>query len=127
MLKQKEVTIIDIPKYEELSVKNIWPLVKAANDLCEYFPDYSDKQVPDRDFMFSILWTFRYDVIEKMVEDARKNRALASNENEGQFVYIQKDLFNEIANVLAQKSKHLYLILKQLRETLLFCLKSLQS
>ena len=127
MLKQKEVAIIDIPKYEELSVKNIWSLVKAANDLCEYFPDYSDKQVPDRDFMFSILWTFRHDVIEKMVEDARKNRALASNENEGQFVYIQKDLFNEIANVLSQKSKHLYLILKQLRETMLFCLNSLQS
>ena len=34
MFKQKEATIIDIPKYEELSVKNIWPLVKAADDLC---------------------------------------------------------------------------------------------
>ena len=73
------------------------------------------------------MWTFRCSVIEKMVEDARKNRALANNENEGQFVYIQKDLLNEIVNVLSQKSKHLYLILKQLRETLLFYLKSIQS
>ena len=124
----KEVTIIDIPKYEELSVKNIWPFVKAADDdLCEYFPDYSDKQIPDRDFMFSILWTFRYSVNEKMVEDACKNRTLANKENEEQSVYIQNDLFNEIANVLVQKNKYLYLILKQLRETLLFYLKSLQS
>ena len=77
--------------------------------------------------MFSILWAFRYSVIGKMVEDACKNRALANNKNEGQFVYIQKGLFNEIGDVLVQKSKHYYLILKQLRKTLLFYLKSLQS
>ena len=42
-----------------------------------------------------------------MEDDARKNRALESNENKNQFVYIyiQKDIFNEIFNVLAQKSK----------------------
>ena len=52
--QEKNVVIIDIPKYEELSIKNIWSLVKD-NDLLEYFPDYSDKQVPDRNFMFFIL------------------------------------------------------------------------
>ena len=40
-----------------------------------------------------------------MIADAHKNRALESNENEHQFVYIEKDLFNEISNVLLQKSK----------------------
>ena len=44
-----------------------------------------------------------------MVDDARNNRALKSNEN--QFGYIQKDIFNEISNVLAQKSKLFYFIL----------------
>ena len=92
MLNQNEVAIIDIPTYEELSVKNIWPLVKAADDLYEHFPDYLDKQVLDIDFMFSILWTFRYGIIEKMKEDARQNRPLASNENEGQFVSTKRPI-----------------------------------
>ena len=105
MLKQKDVVIIGIPKYEELSIKNIWPLLKDNDDLLEYFLNYSDKQVPDSDFKFSLLWSFWFNVIQKMVDDAgKKNRALESNENENQFVYIQNDIFNEISNVLAQKS-----------------------
>ena len=55
MLKQNEITNIEIPKYEEFSVHKIWPLVKDALDLFEYFPNYSSKQIPDRHFMFSIL------------------------------------------------------------------------
>ena len=61
MFKQKEVTIIGILKYEELSVKNIWLLMKAADDLCEYFPDYSDKQILDRDL--SSLYCEHLDVV----------------------------------------------------------------
>ena len=45
-----------------------------------------------------------------MIIDARKNRALENNENESQFVYIEKNLFNEISDVLAQKSKYFIFI-----------------
>ena len=106
MFKQRDITIFDVPRYEELSVSKIWPLIKEAADILEYFPDYSNKQLPDREYMFSILSTLRFSVIEKMVNDARKNRSIEGKENAGQFVYIQKDLFNEISGVLAQKSKH---------------------
>ena len=40
-----------------------------------------------------------------MIIDARKNRALENNENENQF-FIEKNLFNEISDVWAQKSKY---------------------
>ena len=43
--------------------------------------------------------------MEKMIADARKNRALENNENRDQFVYIEKGLFKEIDNGLSQKSK----------------------
>ena len=56
MLKQNEITNIEIPKYEELSVQKIWPLVKEAQDLFEYFPNYTNKQITDRHFMFSIYY-----------------------------------------------------------------------
>ena len=55
MIKQKDVTTIEVPRYEELSVSKIWILIKEADDLLQYFPEYSSKQVPDRDFIFSIL------------------------------------------------------------------------
>ena len=43
--------------------------------------------------------------MEKIINDVRKSRALENNENERQFVYIEKGLFKEIDDVLSQKSK----------------------
>ena len=87
MIKQKDVTTIEVPRYEELSVSKIWILIKEADDLLQYFPEYSNKQVPDRDFIFSILWTLRFSTMQKMIIDALKKRALENNENENQFFY----------------------------------------
>ena len=92
MLKQNEITNIEIPKYEEFSVHKIWPLVKNAQDIFEYFPNYSSKQIPDRHFMFSILWTLRFSTIKDMVSNARKNRSVLENDKEDQFVYIRKEI-----------------------------------
>ena len=39
-----------------------------------------------------------------------ENRALGNNKNESQFAYIEINLFNEIYDELAQKSKHLNFI-----------------
>ena len=79
MLKQKDITIIEVPKYEKLSIAKIWTIVKETDDIFQYFPDYSNKQFPDRDYMFSILWTLRFDTMQKMIENAHKNRELENN------------------------------------------------
>ena len=105
MLKQNEITNIEIPKYGELSVQKIWPLVKEAQDLFEYFPNYTNKQIPNCHFMFSILWTLRFSTIKGIVSDARRSRSLHENDNKDQFVYIERKLLKEISDVFAQKSK----------------------
>ena len=75
MLKQKDVITIEVPKYAELSVAKIWPLIKEIDYLLQYFPDYLPKQIPDRDHMFTVLWTLRYSTMEKMINDARKKQS----------------------------------------------------
>ena len=55
MFKQKDISTLEVPRYEELSVPKIWKLVKETEDIYQYFPDYSSKQVPDREYMFAIL------------------------------------------------------------------------
>ena len=40
-----------------------------------------------------------------MVEKARSNRALENTEEEGNLVYIEKQLYDEIQGVLTQKGK----------------------
>ena len=105
MLKQNKVTEIIIPRYNKLKVGKVWPLVKEAEDLIEYFPDYSSKQLPDRRFMYSILATLRYNELKKKVDGARKNRALNEENKDEYFIHIEEEMYKEISNVMTQKSK----------------------
>ena len=105
ILKQTKVIEIVIPRYNELKVSNVWPLVSDAEDLMIYFPDYDHKQLPDRRFMYSILATLRYDELKGMVDGARKNRSLNEENQDDDFVHINEELYKEISNVMTQKSK----------------------
>ena len=105
MLKQSQVVEIIVPRYAELRVDKIWPLVNEIENLTCYFPDYSQKQQPDRKFMYSILATFRFNELKGMVEGARRNRALVEEKQDDNFIQIEKELYNEISSVILQKSK----------------------
>ena len=81
MLKKKDVVIIEVSKYTELSVTKIWSLIKETDDLWQYFSEYLPKKTPDCYHMFTALWTLRYGTIEKMINDASKEWALENNKN----------------------------------------------
>ena len=76
MVKLVNVSEIIVSRYKELSVEHIWPLAKDVTDLNWYFTNYTKSQLPDRTFMYAILWTFRKDVLENIINDARKQRSL---------------------------------------------------
>ena len=103
MLKQKNVIEIIIPRYWELRVQNIWPLVKEISELKFYFLDYSEKQLPDRKFMFTVFATSK---LKGLIAQERKNRAWKEDRAEGEFLYIKDNLMNEINQVFTQKSKY---------------------
>ena len=71
------MSIIHITKYKELSFRNIWALIQGVKDLWKYFPDYSDKQIPDKNFMF-FLSCKRWDIA--LSYRYHKKKALEGNE-----------------------------------------------
>ena len=103
MLKQTHVIDMIIPRYNELKVINIWSLVKEVDELMSYFPDYEQKQLPDRNFMFLIFGTLRHDELKAMVEGTRKSRVFKEEKPDDDFVYIENLLYKEISSVMAQK------------------------
>ena len=70
-MKNSSITEIIVPRYQELSVEQIWPMIKDFDDIAIYFPDYTEKHKPDRDYMYSILSTLRYDELKKVIVNAR--------------------------------------------------------
>ncbi len=60
LIHKKDLSVVDkaIPRFAELSVKYFWPMIKKDRvDLMRFFPDYSEKQLPDKTYLFNILNT----------------------------------------------------------------------
>ena len=105
MIKQGDVIKIIVPRYKELSVDKIWEMISEIDDLMLYFPDYKEKQKPDRHFIFAVLSTLRHDVLKDIVSSARNNRSIENEDREDDFVFIESNLFKEISDVMAHRSK----------------------
>lgn len=60
-LKQNEVIRLEIPAYEEISVKNLYPEAMQDPVLSRYLPtkEQLSNKLPERDFFFGVLCTLR--------------------------------------------------------------------
>ena len=85
----------------------IWDLVKDVDEVFSYFPDYTDNQIPERDFLFKILSTIRTDVIRSMIKQSRDARSVKNHEDE--LIILKNDLMEEIKEITIQQSKLLCL------------------
>ena len=71
----------------------------------EYFPDYLDGQLPDKDFMFSIIATMFSQTLAELVKDARKKRSLKEDTKNNDYIEIDPAIKLLIMNILERKSK----------------------
>jgi hypothetical protein len=54
----KDTKPVNMPSYDELSVKQLWPLVNDNPDLMKYFPDNLPAgRIPSHEYFFTILNT----------------------------------------------------------------------
>ena len=64
LMKKKDVLYIEVPKYDELSVKNMYPKLLKLVGMSEYFPDtYPKGRQCDRDYLFNVANTLHEGVI----------------------------------------------------------------
>ena len=56
LLTLKQINYINVPKYDELSVTILWPLLKDDEEFMQFFPSKLPKgRLPDRDCKLSLL------------------------------------------------------------------------
>ena len=79
-----ELRSVSVPKYDELSVKNVYPHIQKDPQLMMYFPDsYPKGREPDRTYMFNILHTKRPEYVQSMVQHALRQRNAVTEETDG--------------------------------------------
>ena len=58
LMKKAEVKAVQVPHYDELSVRRLWPEMRKDADFLSFFPSkYPKDKGPPRDYFFNILNT----------------------------------------------------------------------
>ena len=65
VLKQSQVTHMVVPRFEELSVKNLYPDAMSDSEISPYLPDLekNSNKLPERDYFFAILGSLKPDYL----------------------------------------------------------------
>ena len=78
----KKCRFINVPKYDELSVKTIFPLFANDDEIMQYFPDVFPKEKgPSREYFFTVLNTVHPEYLAGLIKHANKVR-YASDQQE---------------------------------------------
>ena len=63
-MKKRDVVYIDVPKYDELSVKKLYDNLLSLDGMDKYFPDsYPKGRICDRDYMFNVANTLHHGIV----------------------------------------------------------------
>ena len=75
-LKQNELNRMEVPSYQEISVKNLYEDAMKDELLVKYLPSKEQLggRLPERDFFFGVLCTLRNQYMKDIIADAHKAR-----------------------------------------------------
>ena len=75
-LKQNDLNRMEVPSYQEISVKNLYDDAMKDELLVKYLPSKEQLggRLPERDFFFGVLCTLRNQYMKDIIADAHKAR-----------------------------------------------------
>ena len=83
LLKKNQINYVAVPCYDELAVKNLWPMLKKDAAFVIYFQDdFADQKMPNRDYFFNILNTIYPEYLQSIMRHAAKLRFTLAGEDE---------------------------------------------
>ena len=85
-----------MPRYSKLATEKIWAFVKEVPELQSYFPDLQDGELPDREFMWTILSNLKEDTVKELIRDARKKRNVSAEDDNEELIEIDSEILKMI-------------------------------
>ena len=80
-MRKAAVVHIEVSRYDEVSVKQLWPQFKKDADMSIYFPDkYPIGKGPPREYFFNVLNTVHPQYLEQVMDHANKQRMTVEGE-----------------------------------------------
>ena len=100
LMEVDAVRQVNMPKYDELSVKNFWPRMQDVPRVMRFFPDKLPKgRLPDHDYFWNVFNTLEEPYVRQLIAYANAQRNSAQAEGmQAQSIVVS----NEMANKLIQ-------------------------
>ena len=78
LMKKADVKAVQVPQYDELSVRNLWPEMKKDAHFLSFFPTkYPKDKGPPRDYFFDVLNTLYPEYLQQLMSNANQARMAA--------------------------------------------------
>ena len=73
LLELRHVVHVNVPRYDELSVKKFWPLMQQDPAFMQYMPDPTpDGRLPEREYFWNVFNTLQTEYVGRLIEHANK-------------------------------------------------------
>jgi hypothetical protein len=125
-LKQNVVIRLEVPAYQELSVKNLYDDAMQDAVLSKYLPtkEQLSGNLPECEFFFSVLCTLRNQYMKDIIEEAMNKRfKLKDDDPQNDGIEVTEAWFQEIMKHPYHSSKHQMLALIEKSGTGIFLMK----
>ena len=77
-MKKSEVRAVQVPMYDELSVRHLWPELKKDPIFMSYFPSkYPKDKGPPREYFFNVLNTVHPEYLQQLMAHSNQERMAA--------------------------------------------------
>ena len=81
LLKNRDLKLIEVTKFDELSVKNLYSHFMTLEGVSMFFPDkYPKGRVCDREYMFNVVNTLHEEVVKEIVDHALIQRHILNED-----------------------------------------------
>ena len=78
LFKLSEVSYVNVPLYDELSVRKLYPIHQNDERVMRYLPDpRPDGRLPDRTYFFNVLNTLKPEYMRNVIDHANSQRMAA--------------------------------------------------
>ena len=75
---------MQVPRYDELSVKKFWPLMQPDAAFMRYMPDPTpDGRLPEREYFWNVLHTVQSEYVQRLIQHANEQRMTAQEGGDG--------------------------------------------
>ena len=71
----------------------------------DYFPDYSDKFLPPRDFFWSIFSTLHPNTVRKIIKRSQEKRVSNEENQEEELIRVRDDFLEQLERTAYESSK----------------------